>query len=297
MKMKRTTLPLILYLALASVYYVMQVFILGGTGMVIGFVIVGALLDLFLSFFFGFLIFGLLGITCTKLFFLVQAFFSRKQKTTDRYIMLKTSGTVTGGLLVKRSFLLYAIAISLTLTTLQVIGFLAPSLLKEKNMFTLLYTSFVFIYAASLTLILPPTWYLDDVNLMYFTEAEGVKYLNPVGQSVLPALKGLGSFNIIIAYAVFVATRVQGASLDTLLDPILTLFMPIIFILGFDTISDYGRKNVRAFLVARGIQSYDEMRIELMKSAGENKHGAGAGSSGSEKIASTKAEPAAKKGE
>jgi hypothetical protein len=267
---KKTTLPLILYLALASVYYLMQLFIQGAATSA-GLIIVGALFDLFLAFFFGFLILGLLGIVCAKLFFIVQAAFSMKRKPTEKYIMLKTSGTITGWLLIKRAFLLYCIAISLTLTTLQIFNFLDPSLLTDQYTFTLLYTTFVFIYAAGLTIILPPIWYLDDVNLMYFTEAEGVKYLNPVGQSVLPALKGFGSFNIIIAYLVFVATRFQGANLVTMFDPILTLFMPIMFLLGFDAISDYGRKNVRAWLVKKGIQGYEEMRIELVKGAGDFK--------------------------
>ncbi|MEX2684240.1 MAG: hypothetical protein Q6373_021900, partial [Candidatus Sigynarchaeota archaeon] len=252
------------------VYYLLASFLY-----VIAQAIISVFFDLLFSFFLGFLIFGLLGIACAKLFFIVQAFFSRKQKMTEKYIMLKTSGTVTGWLLVKRAFLIYAIAISLTLTTLQIYNFLDPTLFsgseESQKTFTLLYTSFVFIYAAGLTLILPPTWYLDDVNLMYFTEAEGVKYLNPVGQSVLPALKGFGSVNIVIAYLVFVATRFKGANLITLFDPILTLFMPIMFLLGFDAISEYGKKSVRSFLVKRGIQSFDEMHIELVKASGENR--------------------------
>ncbi len=295
--MKRTTLPLILYLVLASVYYVMQSFIQGDAG----FVIIGALFDVFIAFFFGFLIFGLLGVSCAKLFFIVQAAFLRNQKPTEKYIMLKTSGTVTGWLLIKRAFLLYCIAISLTLTVLQIVNFLNPTLLQGSEegqwMFTFLYTSLVFIFAAGLTLILPPIWFLDDVNLMYFTEAEGVKYLNPVGQSVLPALKGFGSFNIIIAYLVFVATRFQGANLVTMFDPLLTLFMPIMFLLGFDTISDYGRKTLRAWLVKRGIQSYDEMKIELVKGSGEYRLKMDGKAAEPEKKVLKKEKPVKKKGE
>ncbi|MBN2154086.1 MAG: hypothetical protein JW839_21700, partial [Candidatus Lokiarchaeota archaeon] len=285
---------LIFYIVLASVYYLLQFVKLGGTAEAAGLMVVSALFDLFVAFFFGLLIFGLLGISCAKLFFLVQAALSRNRKPTEKYIMLKTSGTVTGWLLIKRAFLLYAISISLTLTTLQIFNFLDPSLLVNQNTFTLLYTSFVFIFAAGLTLIVPPLWYLDDVNLMYFTESEGVKYLNPVGQSVLPALKGLGSINIVIAYVVFVVTRFQGASLDTMFDPLLTLFMPIAFILGFDTISDLGRKKVRAWLVKKGIQSFDELRIELVKGAGEYKLKANEGTPGPGKRTQEKKEPSGK---
>jgi hypothetical protein len=243
--------------------------------------ILDAAFNFVIAFFFGFVILGLLGIACAKLFFLVQMFFSRKREVSQKYIMLKTAGRVTGGLLVKRAFLLYCMAISLTLTTLQIIGFVNPLYLAIigasigdvapfQTTFTLLYTIFVFVYATGMTLVLPPIWYLDDVNLMYFTENEGVRYLNPVGQSVLPAIKGFGSFNIIIAYLVFVATRFQAsASLVTLFDPILTLFLPIMFLLGFDVISDYGKKVMRAWLVKKGIQGYEEMRIELVKGAGD----------------------------
>ncbi len=41
------------------------------------------------------------------------------------------------------------------------------------------------------------------------------------------------------------------------------------FLLGFDVISDYGKKVMRAWLVKKGIQSYEEMRIELVKGAGD----------------------------
>jgi hypothetical protein len=255
-------------------YYFVQYFIQGFVIPDVSTLIVGIVLDaafnLVIAFFFGFIILGLLGIACAKLFFLVQMFFSRKKKASEKYILLKTAGRITGGLLVKRAFLLYCMAISLTLTTLQIIGFVNPGFLVDQDTFTLLYTILVFTYSAGMTLILPPIWYLDDVNLMYFTENEGVKYLNPVGQSVLPAIKGFGSFNIIIAYLVFVATRFQAtASLVTLLDPILTLFLPIMFLLGFDVISDFGRKTMQIWLVKKGIQNYDEMRIELVKSAGD----------------------------
>jgi hypothetical protein len=271
---KKSTLPLLLVLMFAGLYYFVQYFIQGSEIIEVSSLILGIIIDaafnIVIAFFFGFLILGLLGIACAKLFFLVQKLFSKKKDASEKYIMLKTAGTVTGGLLVKRAFLLYCIAISLTLTTLQIIGFVNPAYLADQNTFTLLYTTFVFAYTAGMTLILPPIWYLDDVNLMYFTENEGVKYLNPVGQSVLPAIKGFGSFNIIIAYLVFVATRFQAtANLVTLFDPILTLFLPIMFLLGFDVISDHGKKVIRSWLVKKGIQGYEEMRIELVKGAGD----------------------------
>lgn len=283
--MKKSTLPLLLVVLIAGLYCFVQYFIQGTELSDIPTLIFGIILDAAFNivggFFFGFFILGLLGIASAKLFFLVQKLFSRKMKASEKYIMLKTSGRVTGGLLVKRAFLLYCMAISLTLTTLQIIGFVNPLYLTDygatigdeapyQTTFTLLYSIFVFVYATGMTLILPPIWYLDDVNLMYFTENEGVRYLNPVGQSVLPAIKGFGSFNIIIAYLVFVATRFQAsASLVTLFDPILTLFLPIMFLLGFDAISGYGKKVMRAWLVKKGIQGYDEMRIELVKGAGD----------------------------
>jgi hypothetical protein len=255
-------------------YYFVQYFIQGfdiaDMSALILSIVLDAAFNMVIAFFFGFIILGLLGIACAKLFFMIQKVFSGKKKASEKYILLKTAGRITGGLLVKRAFLLYCMAISLTLTTLQIIGFVNPGFLVDQDTFTLLYTILVFTYSAGMTLILPPIWYLDDVNLMYFTENEGVKYLNPIGQSVLPAIKGFGSFNIIIAYLVFVATRFQAtASLVTLFDPILTLFLPIMFLLGFDVISDFGRKTMQIWLVKKGIQNYDEMRIELVKSAGD----------------------------
>lgn len=274
--MKKTALPLLLVCLFAGLYYFVQYFIQDFSSIDLPTLIVGIILDaafnVVIAFFFGFLILGLLGIACAKLFFSIQLLFSRKRRASEKYIMLKTAGKITGGLLVRRAFLLYCMAISLTLTTLQIIGFLDPGFLANQETFTLLYTMLVFTYAAGMTIILPPIWYLDDVNLMYFTENEGVKYLNPVGQSVLPAIKGFGSFNIIITYLVFVATRFQAtANLVTLLDPVLTMFLPIMFLIGFDAISHVGRKMIRAWLVKKGIQNYEEMRIELVKAEGDYK--------------------------
>jgi hypothetical protein len=296
---KKTILPLLLVFMFAGLYYFVQYFIQGFeiadvSGLILG-IILDAAFNIVIAFFFGFLILGLLGIACAKLFFLIQKLFSGKKKASEKYILLKTAGRITGGLLVKRAFLLYCMAISLTLTTLQIIGFIDPGFLMDQDTFTLLYTIFVFTYSAGMTIILPPIWYLDDVNLMYFTENEGVKYLNPVGQSVLPAIKGFGSFNIIIAYLVFVATRFQAtASLVTLLDPILTLFLPIMFLLGFDVISDFGRKVMQKWLVKKGIQSYDEMRIELVKSAGDYRFKVDGSTTESKKEPLKKEEPADK---
>ncbi|NMC06064.1 MAG: hypothetical protein GYA24_12685 [Candidatus Lokiarchaeota archaeon] len=274
--MKKTALPLLLVCLFAGLYYFVQYFIQDFSSIDLPTLIVGIILDaafnVVIAFFFGFLILGLLGIACAKLFFSIQLLLSRKRRASEKYIMLKTAGKITGGLLVRRAFLLYCMAISLTLTTLQIIGFLDPGFLANQETFTLLYTMLVFTYAAGMTIILPPIWYLDDVNLMYFTENEGVKYLNPVGQSVLPAIKGFGSFNIIITYLVFVATRFQAtANLVTLLDPVLTMFLPIMFLIGFDAISHVGRKMIRAWLVKKGIQNYEEMRIELVKAEGDYK--------------------------
>jgi hypothetical protein len=232
-------------------------------------IILDAGLNIVLAFLFGLIFFGLLGIPSAKLFFLIQKFKSRKIDVRQKFAMLKTSGKTTGSGIVYRGFLLYCVAISLTLSTLQFIGHFAPTIIEDS--FTILYTSLVLFYMAFLTFFLPSIWYLDDINLMYFTMSEDVKFLNPMGQSILPALKGFGSFSIIIAYLIYVMNRFSILDLDILFDPILTLFIPLLAMLGFETIAEFGQKIVKKWIGSKDIRKYDELKIELVMKGDEVK--------------------------
>ena len=233
-----------------------------------------ASLNVVLAFFFGLLIFGLLGVPCAKLFFLIQKFKARKVDVHQKFIMLKTTGKTTGGVIIKRGFLLYCVAISLTLSTLQFVGFFASSLVNNQTSFTLLYTALVLIYMAFLTFFLPSIWYLDDINLMYFTISDDVKFLNPMGQSILPALKGFGSFSIIIAYLIYIMNGISRGYFtfidpDLIFDPILTLFVPLIAMLGFEIIAEFGQRTLKKWIVSKNVHDYDELKIELVRKGDE----------------------------
>ena len=235
-------------------------------------ILLDASLNIILAFFFGLFFFGLLGVPCAKLFFLIQKFNSRKVEVQQKFIMLKTTGKTTGGVIVKRGFLLYCVAISLTLSTLQFVGFIDPGIINDQTSFTLLYTALVLIYMAILTVFLPAIWYLDDINLMYFTISEDVKFLSPMGQSILPALKGFGSFSIIIAYLIYVINRFSTRILldpDIFFDPILTLFIPLLAMLGFEIIAEFGQKTLKKWIVSKSVHDYDELKIELVRKGDE----------------------------
>ena len=226
--------------------------------------------NIIVAFFFGLIFFGLLGVPSAKLFFLIQKFSSRKVEAQQKFIMLKTTGKTTGGVIIKRGFLLYCVAISLTLSTLQFMGFLYPDIVNAD--FSDLYTYLVFIYMAILTFLLPSIWYLDDINLMYFTISEDVKFLNPMGQSILPALKGFGSFSIIIAYLIYIINRFSTRIIlnpDILFDPILTFFIPLIAMLGYELVAEFGQKSLKKWIIKIGLHEYDELRIELVRKGDE----------------------------
>ena len=235
--------------------------------------------DFILAFFFGLAILGLLSIPLAKVFFILHKVFSREKDISKRYIMLKTNNIMTGGMIIKRGILLYCIAISLTLTTVQVIGFLLPDFLGEPAAeadletfianFQSIYTLLVFLFATGITFILPPVWYFDDINLMFFEETEGVKFLYPFGKAVIPALKGFGSISIIISYLVFVLNRVGGViggiPITLLFDPFLTLFIPITFMLGFQLVSPLGKRSLAKWLRKQGIEIYQDLELKLSK--------------------------------
>src|SRR5271157_3950723 len=150
--MHRLVLPIILISLLMFVYWLIQVEI---TQTDIFDTVLLASFNIIVAFFFGLIFFGLLGVPSAKLFFLIQKFSARKVDVQQKFIMLKTTGKTTGGVIVKRGFLLYCVAISLTLSTLQLVGFLDPGLVNNESSFTFLYTALVFIYMAIITVFLP----------------------------------------------------------------------------------------------------------------------------------------------
>lgn len=240
-------------------------------------IVIYPLLDVALSMFvFGMLVFGFLGMFFAILFFKIHAFFSRNKKLETRYVRIRTGYEVTGKEIIGRAFLLYCIAISLTLTTMQIAGFLdffpdpdTVGLVLYLSIFEPTYTNLVFFYSFCISFILAPIWYFDDLNVMYFSVYEDVTFLRPFGMRVLPALKGFGSFSIIISYLIFIINQVGFITVNVpfylLLDPLLTLFIPILFLIGFELVSFVGKKYLKKWLIKKGIEEYDDLEIVLTR--------------------------------
>ncbi|MHA1372570.1 MAG: hypothetical protein ACTSRA_22975 [Promethearchaeota archaeon] len=237
--------------------------------------IISIILDVVLSFLFGFIILGILGWLVSRMFFNIHGLLTKKKKLEKQYVVLNTGYNVTSKVMIKRAFLLYCISISLALTTIQAAGFLGyfPSVPPANGdpstyiiTFELWYTVLVFLFAFLLTFLLPPIWYFDDLNVMYWSIEEGVKFLNPFGRSVLPSLAGYGGPTIVISYTIFIINRVgTSVPLLLLLDPLITLYIPIIFLIGYETISFIGKRNLKIWLAKKGIKIYDKLEYKLMK--------------------------------
>ncbi len=240
-------------------------------------------LDFVLNLFFGMLVFGLLGVPLSKLFFSMHNKITRKKVISMKYIRLDTNYEVSGWTIVKRAFLLYCIAFSLTLITLQLIAFVRPDILppagydwildpdpaKPAANYQNFYSALVFIFSFAISFILAPIWYFDDINLMFFSQSEGVTFLYPFGQSVLPVLKGFGGPTIIISYLIFGLSKLGGAiPLTILLDPVLTLFTPITFLIGFESFCGVGKKYLIKWLEQRDIGHYSKIQRQLFKNDG-----------------------------
>lgn len=241
----------------------------------VGSIVLLAIFEFVIDFLFGMIILGFLGILFAKLFFLIH---DKTSKTPDgideKYIILHTGYKLTGREITYRAFLLYCIAISLALTTIQLASFAVPGLLPSysidpegyKQQFELLYTGFVFLYTFVMAFVLPPVWYFDDLNVMVFRQEEGVPFLYPLGKSVLPALKGFGGPTIILSYLVFIFNRLgTGIPVTFMLDPILTLFVPLAFIIGFESVATVGKHHLLGWLKrTRKVKEYSRIKRELV---------------------------------
>jgi len=278
-KSPRLLLPFILIVGLMSLYYYLM-YIENYPEYNVGDLVLFAGIDFILSFFFGLGIFGLCGIISAVAFFYIHHLFTGKLQQSQKYVIIKTNYKITAGTIIKRAFLLYCMAISLTLTTLQFISVLAPDLLPDPEIdpdlfelnFELYYTTFVFIYSGAISFILIPVWYFDDLNVMFFAESEGVRYIYPFGNAVLPPLKGFGGPSIVLSYLIFILTKLgTGVLITLLLDPVLTLFMPVIMLIGFETVSAGGKNVLKKWLMKQDIKEYDEMQINLSKASKDAK--------------------------
>jgi hypothetical protein len=266
--MHKYALSIFLIGSLTTLYYAVSIYF--GYGTLLDSLFYAAF-DIGLAYLFGLIIFGLLGILFSMFFFYVHHLMTGKMEKKNKYVIIKTHFKMSPWFLVKRAFLLYCIAISLTLTTIQLIDALNfPGLFDDTQMelyvvqFELYYLILVLVYSVAISVILVPTWFYDDVNLMYFAESEGVRYIYPFGNSVLPALKGFGGPSIILSYLVFALTKLgTTAPLTLLFDPVLTLFMPITYMMGFETISVLGKKLLKSWLMKKGIKEYTTMSINL----------------------------------
>ncbi|MHA1793110.1 MAG: hypothetical protein ACTSVI_10735 [Promethearchaeota archaeon] len=281
-KKNRFSLPVLLAFSMIFSYYMAKQIV---NPIPFQFLIILPTLDILFSFFFGFFILGLLGIVFSLVMLPIHKFFRRNKNLKKKYVMLKTGYSVTGSIMLKRAFLLFAMSITLTLTTIQFGEFLnlfpkppgsgstQTEINNYINNFNFFYTLLTFFYSFIISIILVPTWYFDDINLMFYRIEEDVTFLYPFGRSVLPWLKGFGGPSIIISYLIFIMGRVgtDVSDLMLLLDPIVTLFIPIFFMIGFETVSFLGKRVLKKYVMKQGIESYDELRLELIRKNNDEK--------------------------
>ncbi|MFX0102162.1 MAG: hypothetical protein ACFFCS_21530, partial [Candidatus Hodarchaeota archaeon] len=155
------------------------------------------------------------------------------------------------------------------LTTIQFLRYfgLFPDPGTQQELFVTSYSGLIFLYSFILAAILSPIYYFADLNIMFYTRHEGMTFLVPFGTKILPVLKGFGSFSIIISFLVFVITNFSlgDVPLTVTLDPLITLFIPILFIMGFEIISPIGKKYLKKWLEKMNIESFDDLSINLIK--------------------------------
>ncbi|MHA1680222.1 MAG: hypothetical protein ACTSUE_04395 [Promethearchaeota archaeon] len=271
-------IPILISTVLVIVYYTLSYFFENSWVPVPEFVIFGLTfggLDMLYAFFFGFFILGMLGIAFSKFQFPIHQFFRKKKKNLDvSYVMLNTGGKVSASTILKRAFLIYAVSISLTLSIIQLGEFLG--IVEEANFsnldayiqdFNFLYTFLVFFLSFIVSMIITPTWFFDDINLMFYKLEEGMVFLYPYGRSILPWLKGYGGPSIIFSYILFIIPRIgiDMKFMVILADPVITLYIPIMFLVGFESISFLGKKILRNMLMKKNIEQYDNLDLVLTR--------------------------------
>ncbi|MBD3188390.1 hypothetical protein GF325_16260 [Candidatus Bathyarchaeota archaeon] len=135
-----------------------------------------------------------------------------------------------------------------------------------------LYSFLVFFFSFITSFIITPTWFFDDINLMFYRVEENVKFLYPYGRSVLPWLKGLGGPGVIISYILFIIVRI-GIDIKfiiIIIDPLITFYIPIMFLMGYESISFAGKKILKRWLQKKGIEEFTDLELILTKQVGKS---------------------------